>query len=102
MAAGDRPGSRVDRTDDSAIAPLQVASNFRGAIKSGITPASSPGDPRGVFRAGQGEARYQVGIESFLTTLVSERALYGAKNSLIATQQAALGNRITLYRVLAR
>jgi multidrug efflux system outer membrane protein len=48
------------------------------------------------------QARYQVGIESFLATLVFERALYGAKNSLIATQQLALGNRIQLYRVLAR
>jgi multidrug efflux system outer membrane protein len=48
------------------------------------------------------QARYQTGIDPFLTTLVSERALYGAKNSLIATQVAALTNRITLYRVLAR
>ena len=48
------------------------------------------------------QARYQVGIDPFLTTLVSERALYGAKNSLISTQLAALANRITLYRVLAR
>ena len=34
------------------------------------------------------------------TTLVSQRALYGAKNSLIATQLAALTTRVTLYRVL--
>jgi multidrug efflux system outer membrane protein len=48
------------------------------------------------------QARYQTGIDPFLTTLISERALYGAKNSLISTQAAALANRITLYRVLAR
>jgi multidrug efflux system outer membrane protein len=46
------------------------------------------------------QARYQVGIDPFLTTLVSERALYAAKNSLIATQLATLANRVTLYRVL--
>ena len=46
------------------------------------------------------QARYRAGIDTFLTTLVSERALYAAKNSLVATQLAALGNRVTLYRVL--
>jgi multidrug efflux system outer membrane protein len=46
------------------------------------------------------QARYQAGVDAFLTTLVSQRALYAAKNSLLATQLAALGNRVTLYRVL--
>jgi outer membrane protein, multidrug efflux system len=46
------------------------------------------------------EARYKAGIDTFLTTLVSQRALYAAKNSLVATQLSALGNRVTLYRVL--
>jgi multidrug efflux system outer membrane protein len=45
-------------------------------------------------------ARYEGGVEPFLTTLVSERALYGAKSSLVATQVATLGSRVTLYRVL--
>jgi len=46
------------------------------------------------------QARYKAGVESFLATLVSQRALYAAKNALVATQLAALGNRVTLYRVL--
>jgi outer membrane protein, multidrug efflux system len=46
------------------------------------------------------QARYRAGIDTFLTTLISERALYAAKNSLVATQLAAMGNRVTLYRVL--
>jgi multidrug efflux system outer membrane protein len=46
------------------------------------------------------QARYRAGVESFLTTLVSQRALYAAKNALVATQLAVLGNRVTLYRVL--
>ena len=46
------------------------------------------------------QARYKAGIDTFLTTLVSERALYAAQNSLVATQLAAMSNRITLYRVL--
>lgn len=46
------------------------------------------------------QARYQAGIDPFLTTLVSARALYAAQNSLVATQLAVLSNRVTLYRVL--
>jgi multidrug efflux system outer membrane protein len=46
------------------------------------------------------EARYRAGVDSFLNTQVAQRALYAARNSLIATQLAALGNRVTLYRVL--
>lgn len=46
------------------------------------------------------QGRYKGGIDLFLTTLVSQRALYGAKNSLVSTQLGALVNRITLYRVL--
>jgi multidrug efflux system outer membrane protein len=46
------------------------------------------------------QARYKAGIDTFLTTLVSQRTLYAAKSSLLATQLVALGNRVTLYRVL--
>ncbi|MEO8553328.1 MAG: TolC family protein, partial [Kofleriaceae bacterium] len=46
------------------------------------------------------QARYKAGVDTFLQTLVSERSLYAAKNSLVATQLAAMGNRVTLYRVL--
>ena len=46
------------------------------------------------------QARYKAGVDNFLTTLVSQRALYAAKNSLAATQLAALANRVQLYRVL--
>lgn len=46
------------------------------------------------------QARYQAGIDQFLTTLVSQRALYAAQSSQIAVQQAAMVNRIALYRAL--
>jgi multidrug efflux system outer membrane protein len=46
------------------------------------------------------QARYQAGVDTFLTTLVSQRALYAAQNSLVSTRLAALANRVTLYRVL--
>lgn len=46
------------------------------------------------------QGRYKGGIDPFLSTLISQRALYGAKNSLVATRLAALVNRVTMYRVL--
>jgi multidrug efflux system outer membrane protein len=46
------------------------------------------------------QARYKAGIDPFLATLVSARVLYGARGTLVATQLAALANRVTLYRVL--
>lgn len=46
------------------------------------------------------QARYKAGVDTFLTTLVSQRALYAARNSLVTTHLAALGNRVTVYRVL--
>jgi len=46
------------------------------------------------------QARYKVGVDPFLTTLVSQRAQYAAKISLVATQLSALANRVTIYRVL--
>lgn len=45
-------------------------------------------------------ARYKAGIDPFLATLVSARALYVAQNSLVSTQLSAMTNRVTLYRVL--
>ena len=45
-------------------------------------------------------ARYKAGIDPFLATLVSARALYVAQNTLVTAQLAALVNRVTLYRVL--
>lgn len=46
------------------------------------------------------QARYKGGVEPFLTTLVSQRALYGAQYALVSTRASALVNRVTLYRVL--
>ena len=46
------------------------------------------------------QARYKAGIDPFLATLVSARALYAARSAFVGTQVDALGNRVTLYRVL--
>jgi multidrug efflux system outer membrane protein len=45
-------------------------------------------------------ARYQKGTESYLDSLVSQRALYTAQQNLISARLAKASNRITLYKVL--
>ena len=46
------------------------------------------------------EARYDKGIDSFLTVLDSQRSLYSAQQNLIAIRLSRLINLITLYKVL--
>ncbi len=45
-------------------------------------------------------ARYETGRDSYLVLLDSQRTLYAAQQSLVATQLAEQANRVTLYKVL--
>ena len=65
LAAGSLSGGEVRRPDDAGLTATQVAQAFQDAIKAGITPASSPGDPPAVFRAGQAEARFFVNLSHY-------------------------------------
>ncbi len=46
------------------------------------------------------EARYQKGVDSYLTVLDAQRSTYSAKQGLISTRLARYSNRIALYKVL--
>ena len=46
------------------------------------------------------EARFKAGADNYLSVLDAQRALYTAQQGLIAVQQAAQANRLTLYKVL--
>lgn len=46
------------------------------------------------------EARYKGGIDSYLSVLVAQRALYAAQQQLVATRLARLTNQVSLYKVL--
>lgn len=46
------------------------------------------------------EARYKGGVDSYLSVLVSQRALYGAQQQLVGIRLARLSNLVTLYKVL--
>jgi len=49
---------------------------------------------------GLADARYRSGTDSYLTVLDSQRALYNARQGLIAVRLARLANLVTLYKVL--
>ncbi|HUD94078.1 efflux transporter outer membrane subunit [Sphingobium sp.] len=46
------------------------------------------------------DQRYRAGVDTFLNALTSQRTLYGARQSAIATDLASVSNRILLYRVI--
>ncbi len=46
------------------------------------------------------EARYKGGIDSYLSVLVAQRALYAAQQQLVGVRLARLSNLVTLYKVL--
>ncbi|HEY5233735.1 MAG TPA: efflux transporter outer membrane subunit [Verrucomicrobiae bacterium] len=46
------------------------------------------------------DARYQNGVDNYLTVLTAQQDLYGAQQNLIATQFARLSNLIGLYQSL--
>lgn len=46
------------------------------------------------------EARYKGGIDSYLSVLVAQRALYAAQQQLVSLRLARLTNLVTLYKVL--
>ena len=46
------------------------------------------------------EARYNEGVDSYLTLLDAQRSLYAARQSLVAARVARAVNFITLYKAL--
>jgi multidrug efflux system outer membrane protein len=46
------------------------------------------------------KARYDKGVDNYLTVLDSQRSLYGAEQNLIGIRLARLTNLVTLYKVL--
>lgn len=45
-------------------------------------------------------ARFDKGVDSYLTVLDSQRSLYGAQQGLISTRQASLASLVILYKTL--
>ena len=46
------------------------------------------------------QARFDKGVDSYLTVLDSQRSFYGARQNLISVRLSRLANLVTLYKVL--
>jgi len=46
------------------------------------------------------EARYEAGVDSYLSVLVAQRSLYAAQQGLLGVRLARLSNLVNLYKVL--
>lgn len=60
LASGSLHGGQLRSVDQEGTTASALAAALRDAIKSGLTLASAPLDPHGVFVADQGEARHEV------------------------------------------
>lgn len=95
---------------DAAVAKYEKA--IQGAfreVSDALAGKATLGDQataQGALVAATGDsyrlskARYDRGIDSYLTVLDSQRSLYSAQQDLVTVQVARLSNMVTLYKVL--
>jgi multidrug efflux system outer membrane protein len=62
--------------------------------------AASPANRLGGDLPAFGGPLYKAGIDSYLSVLVAQRSLYGARQVMINLRMARLGNLVTLYKAL--
>ncbi|MCI3135181.1 TolC family protein, partial [Phenylobacterium aquaticum] len=68
-----------------------------------LRPTGSPprtGWSRATTSQTLAQARYDRGVDSYLTLLDAQRTLYGARQTQLAAKLAELNNRVTLYKAL--
>ena len=95
---------------DAALARYEgaIQSAFR-EVADGLARAGTISDQQRAQRAlvvanerayALSEERYRAGIDTFLSTLVTQRSLYAARRSAIATNLELVQNRVLMYRVI--
>uniref|UniRef100_UPI0035C9A305 efflux transporter outer membrane subunit n=1 Tax=uncultured Sphingomonas sp. TaxID=158754 RepID=UPI0035C9A305 len=98
-ASRDVMVSTYEKTIQSAFREVADALARRGTITAQIAAQTSLRDnAAGAFKLS--EARFRAGIDPFLTTLDSQRSLYTAQQSLLATRLTRDTNAVELYRSL--
>jgi len=102
---------------DSALASEKMAvAEYEAALQTAFREVADQLAARGTFQyqltaqnalvdASQSafelsNARYQNGIDNFLTVLDSQRSLFSAQRDAVIVKQAYLSNLVTLYKVL--
>ncbi|MHB8150984.1 MAG: AdeC/AdeK/OprM family multidrug efflux complex outer membrane factor [Desulfobulbia bacterium] len=91
--------AQYEKTIQTAFREVADALAQRGTIAEQLTAQQSLTDATAISHR-LSQARYEKGVDSYLTVLDSQRSLYGAQQGLIATRLTRLLNMVTLYKVL--
>jgi multidrug efflux system outer membrane protein len=91
--------ARYEKAIQNAFREVADALAQRGTIEEQLAAQQSLTDATAEsLRLSQ--ARYDKGVDSYLTVLDSQRSLYGAQQNLIGVRLSRLANTVTLYKVL--
>ncbi len=91
--------ARYEKAIQEAFREVADALADRGTLGSQLSAQQSLVDAATVTRK-LSDARYEKGVDSYLSVLDSQRTLYAAQQNLIGVRLALLANRVTLYRAL--
>ncbi|MFA6147722.1 MAG: efflux transporter outer membrane subunit [bacterium] len=91
--------ARYEKAIQAAFHEVADALALRGTLGNQLSAQQSLVDAATVTRK-LSDARYEKGVDSYLSVLDAQRTLYAARQDLIAVRLALLANRVTLYRVL--
>ena len=91
--------ARYEKAIQTAFREVADALAQRGTIDEQLAAQQSLTDATNEsYRLSR--ARYEKGVDSYLTVLDSQRSLYGAQQNLIGVRLTRLANLVTLYKVL--
>jgi len=91
--------AQYEKTIQTAFREVADALAQRGTIDDQLAAQQSLTDATSEsYRLSR--ARYEKGVDSYLTVLDSQRSFYGAQQNLISTRLTRLTNQVTLYKVL--
>ena len=98
-ASRDMAVAQYEKAIQSAFREVADALAARGTLSDQLEAQTAlVAATRDSYRLSQ--ARYDRGIDSYLTVLDSQRSLYSAEQDQIAVQVARLSNLVNLYKVL--
>ncbi len=99
QAQRDAALASYEKSIQTAFREVADALARRGTIDDQLGADTRRADAAGdAFRLS--EARYRGGVDSFLANLDSQRSLYAAQRTLVASRLEAARNRVALYRTL--
>jgi len=91
--------AQYEKSIQTAFREVADALAQRGTIDEQVAAQQALADANSEsYRLSQ--ARYDRGVDNYLTVLVSQRSLYDAQQSLISAQLTRLNNMLTFYKVL--